>query len=78
MTSAELSALSVADLQALLRTGEISASEALSSLRERIALIDPTIDAYLSFDYDAAAEEAKKADVTLPLGGVPDRGQRYH
>jgi len=71
MTSADLPALSVADLQALLRTGEISASEVLDSLRERIALTDPTIDAYLSFDLDAAAEEAKKTDVTLPLGGVP-------
>src|SRR3954462_7928700 len=71
MTGAELPALSVADLQALLRTGQISASEALSALRERIALIDPTLDAYLSFDYDAAAEEAKRANVTLPLGGIP-------
>jgi aspartyl-tRNA(Asn)/glutamyl-tRNA(Gln) amidotransferase subunit A len=71
MTKADLPALSVADLQALLRTGEISASEALASLRERIALIDPSIDAYLSFDEDAATREAQKANVTLPLGGVP-------
>jgi aspartyl-tRNA(Asn)/glutamyl-tRNA(Gln) amidotransferase subunit A len=71
MTSAELPALSVTDLRALLRTGEISASEALASLRQRINLIDPTIDAYLSFDYDAAAEQAKTADLSLPLGGVP-------
>src|SRR6476469_1962151 len=71
MTGADLPALSIAEVQALLRTGEISASDVLDSLRERIALIDPAIEAYLSFDHDAAAEEAKKADVTLPLGGVP-------
>src|SRR5689334_21040995 len=71
MTRADLPALSIAEVQALLRTGEISASEVLDSLRQRIALIDPRINAYLSFDHDAAAEEAKRADVTLPLGGVP-------
>src|SRR5213595_4310512 len=29
------------------------------------------IDAYLSIDFDAAAKEADKVDVDLPLGGVP-------
>src|SRR5256885_382351 len=37
----------------------------------RIDTIDPEIGAYLSLDMEAAAKEAEKANVELPLGGVP-------
>src|SRR6266850_2604956 len=37
----------------------------------RIEAVDREIDAYLSLDIDAAAKEAEKANVDLPLGGVP-------
>src|SRR5207249_11919063 len=37
----------------------------------RIEAVDPKIDAYLSLDIEAAAKEAEKANVGLPLGGVP-------
>jgi aspartyl-tRNA(Asn)/glutamyl-tRNA(Gln) amidotransferase subunit A len=33
--------------------------------------VDPEINAYLSFDFDAALQEAERADVNLPLGGIP-------
>jgi aspartyl-tRNA(Asn)/glutamyl-tRNA(Gln) amidotransferase subunit A len=71
MSQPELPALSIAELQALLRRREISPREALDSLQARIEEVDTKIDAYLSFDFDAAAKEAEKADVDLPLGGVP-------
>src|SRR5213082_2455767 len=71
MTEKDLPALSIADLQSLLRRREVSAREAIGALRERIESVEPKIDAYLSIDFDAAAKEAEKVDVDLPLGGVP-------
>ena len=71
MTAAALPAGSIADLQDLLRRREISPREVLDSLRSRIEQTDPEIGAYLSIDFDAAAKEAEKADVNLPLGGIP-------
>ena len=71
MSRSDLPALTIADLQSLLRRREISPREVIDSLRARIESIEPKIDAYLSIDFDAAVKEADKADVDLPLGGVP-------
>jgi aspartyl-tRNA(Asn)/glutamyl-tRNA(Gln) amidotransferase subunit A len=71
MTGADLPALNIADLQALLRQRQVSPREVLDALRDRIASVDPGIEAYLSFDYDAAIKEAEQVNVELPLGGVP-------
>jgi aspartyl-tRNA(Asn)/glutamyl-tRNA(Gln) amidotransferase subunit A len=71
MSRSDLPAHNIADLQALLRRREVSPKDVLETLQERISDVDPKIDAYLSIDFDAAAREAEKADVDLPLGGVP-------
>ncbi len=71
MTEKDLPALSIADLQSLLRRREVSPGEVINALRERIEAVDGKIGAYLSLDMDAAANEAEKANVDLPLGGVP-------
>ncbi len=71
MTASDLPALNIAELRDLLARREVSPREVLEALQSRIAEIDPQIDAYLSIDLDAALEEAERADVTLPLGGVP-------
>jgi aspartyl-tRNA(Asn)/glutamyl-tRNA(Gln) amidotransferase subunit A len=71
MSRSDLPALTIADLQSLLRRKEVSPREVIDSLRERIETLEPKIDAYLSIDFDAAAREADKVDVDLPLGGVP-------
>jgi aspartyl-tRNA(Asn)/glutamyl-tRNA(Gln) amidotransferase subunit A len=71
MTGAELTALSIADLQRLLRRKEVSAVEALEALIERIHQVDEKVGAYLSVDEKSARTEAERADVNLPLGGVP-------
>jgi aspartyl-tRNA(Asn)/glutamyl-tRNA(Gln) amidotransferase subunit A len=71
MTAPDLPALNIAELQTLLRQRQVSPREVLEALRSRIAEVDPEIDAYLSFDFDAALKEAESADVNLPLGGVP-------
>src|SRR5437870_13108083 len=71
MKSGDLPALSIAELQRLLRSREVSPREVLDALRRQIEDIDPKIDAYLSIDFEAATKEAEQADVALPLGGVP-------
>ena len=71
MTGKDLLALNIADLQSLLRRREVSPCEVLDILRARIEAVDGEIDAYLSLDFEAAVKEAEKANVDLPLGGVP-------
>src|SRR5436190_22256458 len=71
MNGSDLTALSIAELQALLRRREISTREVLEKLRDRIAATEPQIDAYLSLDFDEALRQAERADVNLPLGGAP-------
>ncbi len=71
MTKRDLPALTIGELQSLLRAHEIAAREVLEALEERIAEIDGVIGGYLSRDFEMATAEAEKADVTLPLGGVP-------
>ena len=71
MTEKDLPALTIADLQSLLRRREVSPREVVDALRGRIEAIDPEIGAYLSFDVDAASKAADDANVDLPLGGVP-------
>ena len=71
MTENDLPALNIADLQSLLRRREVSPREVIDALHARIEAVDREIDAYLSLDIDAAAKEAEKANVDLPLGGVP-------
>ena len=71
MTKRELPALSIVEVQGLLRQREVSPAEVLESLEEWINAVDPKIGAYLAHDLAAALAEAEKADVTLPLGGIP-------
>jgi aspartyl-tRNA(Asn)/glutamyl-tRNA(Gln) amidotransferase subunit A len=71
MTAAALPASSMAELQALLRSRQILPREVLETLRTRIEQIDGQLGAYLSFDFDAAIQEAESADLNLPLGGIP-------
>lgn len=71
MTEKDLPALSIADLQSLLRRREVSPREVIDALYARIEAINLKIDAYLSLDIEGAAKEADKANLDLPLGGVP-------
>src|SRR5438874_9282221 len=71
MSRSDLPALTITDLQSRLRRKEVSPREVIESLRARIEEVEPKIDAYLSIDFEAAAKEAEKVNVDLPLGGVP-------
>ena len=71
MIGNELTAVSIADLQSLLRRREVSSRGVIDTLRERIETVDGDIGAYLSLDIEAAMKEAEQANVDLPLGGIP-------
>ena len=63
--------LSISELQAGFRRGDFTPADAVRALEDRIATVDPAIGAYLSRDFDTAIAAAEKADINLPLGGVP-------
>src|SRR5438045_329953 len=71
MTKRDLPALTIVELQNLFRRREVSPVEALQALEDRINALDDQIGAYLVRDLALAAAEAEKADVSLPLGGIP-------
>ena len=71
MTPRDLPALTITELQQLLRAGDVSPREAVQAVHERIGEVDPQIGAYLSADLDAALQAADSVDTSLPLGGVP-------
>src|SRR5476651_2258193 len=66
-----LTSLSVSELRRKFRSRETSPVEALEALEARIRKVEPVVHGYLSRDYAAAHALAEKADVSLPLGGVP-------
>ena len=67
----EITSLAVHEIQALIRSRQISPKEVLEALGQRIADVDPKIHGYLSHNLERAISEAKEVDVHLPLGGVP-------
>jgi aspartyl-tRNA(Asn)/glutamyl-tRNA(Gln) amidotransferase subunit A len=71
MTLSDLPALSIGELRKLLHQREVSPREILEALHSRIQEVDSQIGAYLSLDFDEALKQAERADLALPLGGVP-------
>lgn len=66
-----LSTESITSLRAKLTAGEITPFDIIDSLEAAINQSDDAIGGYIAYDFDAAREEAKNADLSLPLGGVP-------
>jgi aspartyl-tRNA(Asn)/glutamyl-tRNA(Gln) amidotransferase subunit A len=62
---------SIAELRRRIAKREVSPVEILESLAKTIDAVDPKIGGYLSYDLEAALVDAKNADITKPLGGVP-------
>jgi aspartyl-tRNA(Asn)/glutamyl-tRNA(Gln) amidotransferase subunit A len=67
----ELTALSLSALREKIAAREVSPLEVLEALDTRIATVDGRIHGYLSRDLTAAKDAAARADLSLPLGGVP-------
>jgi aspartyl-tRNA(Asn)/glutamyl-tRNA(Gln) amidotransferase subunit A len=73
----KLHELTIAAAQAKLRSGEVSSVELTRAVLDRIAAVDPKVDAYLTVTADVALEMATAADARLargagaPLTGIP-------
>ncbi len=67
----ELAKLTITGLREKLRSGDASPKEAVQSVADAIAAKDGEIQGYLSHDVESALAEAERADLELPLGGVP-------
>jgi aspartyl-tRNA(Asn)/glutamyl-tRNA(Gln) amidotransferase subunit A len=63
--------MSLSSLRQQLLAGATTPAAILGQLAEAIAARDGHTGAYLSHDFAAAMAEAERADLTLPLGGIP-------
>ncbi len=61
----------LSQLQSKLRAKEISSTELVKAIIERIEKTDGIVRGYLYQNFDEALEAARHADPTLPLGGIP-------
>ena len=61
----------IAQLQSSLRADELTPLEAVDTVEAAIDARDGDVQAYLSRDVAAARKAAERADVSLPLGGIP-------
>jgi amidase len=70
----ELAFLSAVEQARLVRTGEISSTELVTTSLERIERLDPTLNAFVTVCADEALESARVVDATpgdAPFRGVP-------
>ena len=62
---------SISSLRQQLTSGDIQPSDILDALSSSIETSNADINAYLSYDLEAAKNHANSADLTKPLGGIP-------
>ncbi len=67
----DLTSLSISALREKLVAREVSPLDALDALDARISAVDDKVHGFLSRDLALAKAHAAKADLSLPLGGVP-------
>lgn len=66
-----LASSSISALRRQLTAGEITPQDIVLDLAKVIEAQNPSLGAYLSWNVDTALAEAAKADLSLPLGGIP-------
>ena len=66
-----LTELSLSETQQKIASKETTPEQVLIQLRDRIVDVDGRVGGYLSHDFETALAEARAADITKPLGGVP-------
>ncbi len=69
--STPLFARTITELKSAYAQGETSPTEVIRALADRVRAVDSKLGGYLVFDETRALEEAAKADLSLPLGGIP-------
>lgn len=63
--------LTLSGLRTAYASGDLTPAEVLTALAAEIDSRDPAIGGYLSHDLELALADAKSADLSKPLGGVP-------
>ena len=66
-----LAAQSLSSLRRQLTAGEISPRDIIEDVVSQISARDGDIGAFISSEPETALTEADKADLSLPLGGLP-------
>ena len=61
----------ISQLRQQLLSGDITPADIIQDLQRGIQSTNAALGAYISSDVDAALKEAEKADLSLPLGGIP-------
>jgi len=67
----DIARLTIAQARRMMKAGELSPVGLLESVNAAIQKTDPEIGGYLSRDFARAKTAAEKADINLPLGGIP-------
>ena len=67
----DLTRLTLSEIQAGFRAKSFRPADILRAFEARIQMVEPTVQAFLSRDFEAALRRAEDADVSLPLGGIP-------
>ena len=67
----DIAKLTIAEARRMMQAGDLSPVALLDSLNTAIEKTDLQIGGYLSRDYERAKATAEKADINLPLGGIP-------
>jgi len=67
----DLAGLTIAKARRMIQAGELSPVQLVDAVNASIEKTDPQVSGYLSRDYQRARAAAEKADVSLPLGGIP-------
>src|SRR5215216_3300344 len=77
-SSLDMSNLTIKDLSKLISTGEVSPVDLIETTLERIANLNPTLNAFITVLEDSARQDAKNADMLIkegnykgPLHGIP-------
>ncbi|MEO0448432.1 MAG: amidase [Verrucomicrobiota bacterium] len=65
------SQMTLAAVSRELKAGDLQATEVVESIAQAARNRDKDVGGYLSMDVEAALTLAKKADPSLPLGGIP-------
>lgn len=67
----KLNELSLIDALAGLRAGKFTAKELVTACFDQIKNQEPKLNSFVTLNEDMALEQAKSADTSLPLGGIP-------
>jgi aspartyl-tRNA(Asn)/glutamyl-tRNA(Gln) amidotransferase subunit A len=67
----DITSLTIPELREKISGGSLSPRDLIDHLAQRVATVDPKLNAYLHLDVEKSRAQADAVDTTQPLGGVP-------